>query len=166
MQFPKERPKEYLSRLASLYSDIKSWVKPVGIEPVEYEVRLLEEAFGAYMAPALKLYFHNRIIAEVKPIGAAIIGASGRVDFVGAVSSFAVVYLEKLEKGKLRVAIPWTAGNDVPRTGQGPLLFVGVKEAGWYLIQDRAPQKALPLNKELCLNLLESVSDHAFAQRA
>ena len=165
MQFPKERPKEYLSRLAALYSDIKSWVRSVDIEPAEYEVRLLEEAFGAYMAPALKLYFHNRMIAEVRPMGAAIIGASGRVDFVGAVASFVALYLERLEKGKLRVAIPGTVGND-SRTRQGPPLFVGAMEAGWYLIQDRAPQKALPLNKDVCLNVLESVSDHAFTQRA
>ena len=162
MQFPDERPKEYRAKLAALYSDLKRWLEPLGIQAVEYEVHLLEEAFGAYEAPGMKLYLNNRLLAQLRPIGAAIIGASGRVDFIGSVATATVVYLEK---GGPRVTFTTTEGTR-SQTRHAPLLFVGINHAGWYWIQDRKSSKALPLNKELCQKLLSDVSDHAFAQSA
>lgn len=162
MQFPIERPKEYLAKLAALYVDFRTWLKPVGIETSQYEIRLLEEAFGAYVAPGMKLYLNNRLLADVRPVGAAIIGASGRVDIVGSVATATLVYLEK---GGPRITITETSGNH-SHTTHGPLLFVGIGNSGWYWIQDRQSHKALPLGKDLCLNLISSVSDHAFAQSA
>lgn len=162
MQFPKERPKEYQAKLAALYSEIKRWVEPLGIQSHQYQVQLLEESFGGYMASGMKLYLNNRLLAELKPIGAAIIGASGRVDFIGSVATATIVYLEQ---GGPRITITAADGAS-SQTRHGPMLFAGIRQSGWYWIQNRKSSKALPLNKELCLTLLSSVSDHAFAQSA
>ena len=162
MQFPKGRPKEYQAKLAALYSEIKRWVEPLGIQAHQYQVQLLEEAFGAYVASGMKLYLNNRLLAELKPIGAAIIGASGRVDFIGSVATATIVYLEK---GGPRITIT-TTGARSSQTSRGPMLFAGINQSGWYWIKDHKSSKALPLHKELCLTLLSSVSDHAFAQSA
>jgi len=162
MQFPKKRPTEYQAKLGVLYSEVKRWLEPLGIQAHQYQVDLLEEAFGAYVAPGMKLYLNNRLLAELKPIGAAIIGASGRVDFIGSVATATIVYLEK---GGPRITITTTGGTS-SQTKHGPMLFAGFKEPGWYWIQDRKSSKALLLNRELCLTLLSSVSDHAFAQSA
>jgi hypothetical protein len=162
MQFPKERPQEYLAKLAGLYSNLKIWSKPLDIQALQYEVNLHEEALGAYKAPAMKLYLNNELLTEVRPVGAAIIGASGRVDFLGSVGTATVIYLEK---GGPRITLAETNGTRSP-TRHGPLLFLGINQAGWYWIQDHLSSKALPLDKELFFSLLSSVSDHAFAQSA
>ena len=162
MQFSKDRSKEYQAKLPAHDHEIKRWVGPLGIQAHQYQVHLLEEAFGAYVAPGMKLSLNNRLLAELKPIGAAIIGASGRVDFIGSVATATIVYLEQ---GGPRITITTTDGAS-SQTRHGPMLFAGIRQSGWYWIQNRKSSKALPLNKELCLTLLSSVSDHAFAQSA
>lgn len=162
MRFPKEHPQEYLAKLNALHREVVGWVRPLGIHTIGHDVQLREEAFGTYVAPGLALYLNSEPLADLKPMGAAIIGAAGRVDFIGPVDSATVVYLEK---GGPRVTITETVGTHSD-SSSGPMLSLKIDRAGWYWIEDRGSKKAVPLTRDLFLTLLSGVSDHAFAQSA
>ena len=96
-----QRQKAWLSALDMLFRKIRSWLAEaekeklikVSIEKVNH----IEESLGTLQVPRLTLRVdHKKII--LKPIGATIIGADGRVDMVTSKGTYMFLYLADQDK--------------------------------------------------------------------
>jgi hypothetical protein len=93
-------------------------------------------------------------VAEFRPLAASVIGASGRVDMIGAAGAEFLVYLA--ESGPVLEIADSSANKPVRRHA----MFTGVSKPGWYWIGERRLGRAHALDRNLLLDLLRSVSDH------
>ena len=83
----------YQKRLVQLFEQIREWLKGTGIRLKEAQISLDEGFPDSYRAKALDLLDGERLIVRVTPAGFRIIGAEGRVDFVGTLDTQSVIYL-------------------------------------------------------------------------
>jgi hypothetical protein len=96
-----QRQKEWLSALDKLFLKIRSWLAEaekenlikVSIEQVNH----IEESLGTLQVPRLTLTVDHKTIT-LKPIGATIIGADGRVDLVTTKGTYMFLYLAEQSK--------------------------------------------------------------------
>ncbi|MDI6792366.1 MAG: hypothetical protein QME81_05790 [bacterium] len=151
--------KEYISEIHQLYSEISSWLEGEQLTIQEEEIEINEEAPGRYNAPRLLIRDpRGNQIADIKPIGAWIIGAKGGIDIVGLLDKEAVVYMEESPQFFTTISV---GGEEIEERSSKPL-FRGVERPGWYWIEDKRRSKAHLLDKELFLDLLTEVSDYEF----
>ncbi len=147
---------DFLSRLEALYTDVTSWVADRTLNVSSSFVELHEETLGRYEVPCLSIQkAGGEEIGMLNPVGATVIGASGRVDLVGAVDREILVFLDKGGP---------TISRTIQDSGQAKTqtvpLYRGVSEDGWYWIESRKPSRARLLDKTLFLDLLDEVSDY------
>jgi len=153
----KSKQEEYISKLKDLYSDVERWTEGSDLRITQGETELHEEAPGRYQVPTLTIWdAQGNKVAELAPVGAWIIGAEGRVDIAGLLDRNNLVYLRV---GGPDIATKARGGETPPQEHSKPL-FKGVKEPGWYWIEDKRLGRARPLSKQLFLDLLSEVSDH------
>ena len=147
---------EFTSRLETLYAEVTLWIADRSLKVVSSVVELHEEILGRYEVASLSLIKDDgKQIGIMTPVGASVIGASGRVDLVGAVDREILVFLDK-------------GGPTISRTvqveeqieTQTVPLYRGVSGEGWYWIENRKPSRARLLDKTLFLDLLDEVSDY------
>ncbi|MGA2027016.1 MAG: hypothetical protein ABSH17_08110 [Syntrophobacteraceae bacterium] len=151
-----DRIKEYLERLRNLYDSVLPWCQKQGLNVTQEEAKLVEENLGAYTAPALIITASGSIIANLKPIGTNIIGASGRVDIIGSLDKDSLVYLEV---GGPSIKTSVSTGGKVIEQSSKPF-FKGVTREGWYWIEERRLGRARIFDEQLFLDLLTEVSDY------
>jgi hypothetical protein len=151
---------EYLTALDGLYDDVDDWVKIRGFETVRGLKEIREEEFGIYEAPTLEIKLGERFIARLDPIGASIVGADGRVDLKGRVTS---EIISLFEKPRPSIAISDVFNEEVPKQRMYPF-YPEVTEPGWYWIQFRVRGRAHRMSKELFIELLDHVSNNATYQ--
>lgn len=157
--FKKTRIQEFLAHLDSLYKDVQKWL-PDSVKTHTKSVNLTEEIFGSYTAQSLEIESpDHRLIATLRPIGAGILGALGRVDLVGTRDTQIIVYYAT-GGPTIRFSHKNAVGKE-SATHQRPLLE-GVAKEGWYWRQDRRLGRARPLDKQLFCDLLREVSDYEF----
>lgn len=138
----KSRQQEYISRLGELYSAIEKWIKQTDLRASRSTMDLDEEDLGRYEAPTLTIQdATGKTVADLRPVGAQIVGAEGRVDIVG-----------RLDRGNLLYV--------TPEKGKSKRLFKGIEDAGWYWIGETRLGRAYPVTKQLFLDLLSEVSDY------
>ncbi len=146
----------FLIKIEELYRDIDSWISSYGLTSIKEKVEIREETLGAYNADKLGILDkRKKFVAEIRPIGASVIGAEGRLDLTGKFDKAILVYLEK-ERPELISTIK-DGEREYAHTEK---LFKGAKEAGWYWIEDKLRGKAHMVNKELFFDLLSVVSDY------
>lgn len=148
----------FLKSMTELYENIRSWLDIASLQtsPLE-EIELREEAYGAYKAQKMTIQDADGItIADIMPVGAGVIGASGRVDLVGKYDRVIIVLLEK--GGPIITTMDSGGKPSVTR------FYKDIKEAGWYWIEDRRRGKAHKIDKEIFYELLTEVSDYEFSQ--
>lgn len=108
--------KEWLSAIDDLFGQIKRWVSEAQneglLEVTAKKISISEEKLGTYSAPMLVLRTERNTV-ELKPVGALILGAQGRVDMVSTSESFILLYLSS-EKG-------WVYFNQSGQVRQQPL---------------------------------------------
>lgn len=147
-----ERRQAFLESLEKLFEDIKQWIRDLGWVVDQTTTPINEPTTGNYDAPQLIIMDKDRnLVAELRPVGANIIGADWRVDMVGPYDEEVLVY--------------WISGApEIERKNRNELahkvtrLFKGADKPGWYLIEDTKLGRARSLNKELFIDLLEEVS--------
>src|SRR5260370_21474609 len=83
----------YQKRLDQLFKQIREWLKGTGIRLKETQISIDEGFPNSYKAKALDLVDSGKLIGKVTPAGFRIIGAEGRVDFVGTLDTQSVIYL-------------------------------------------------------------------------
>jgi hypothetical protein len=149
------RVREYLAAVESLYVDVERWV--AGFAVVERRTTTLNEQAGRYDAVSLSIHprsAEQTAAVELRPIGASIIGARGRVDLIGRLGSRTFVYLPK---GGPTFHSSVSSEGKVLESRATPVLR-GVDRDGWYWIEDARRGRALPVEETLFLELLIVVS--------
>ena len=148
---------QYIKWVKELYQEVKKWIKKENLLAQEKDVEINEEIPGRYKAPGLSIKDKDgKRIAELRPVGAWIIGAKGRVDVIGSLDQTHLVYIEPPGPG-ITTTISTTSEELEKKT---TLLFRGVNLAGWYWIEDKRRGKAHLLDAKLFMELLAEVSDY------
>jgi len=153
----KKRVEEYVKRLQDLYTEIKKWLAGRSFRFVDKNITITEMLSGAYSAPALEVHSDTgMLIATLKPAGAWIIGALGRVDLEGRSETVSLLYLAK--GGPALHIRTTTKGDEEKRFAP---LFHGVERDGWYWIENARLGRVRNLDAELFFDLLMEISDNA-----
>jgi hypothetical protein len=151
------KKQQYIRWINELYGQVKKWVETKNLVTKEKEVELNEELLGQYKAPGLLIEEKKgKKIAELKPVGAQIIGAEGRVDVVGKVDKMHLIYLEPPGPG---LSTTEKVSGEEPQRPSRPL-FRGVNRPGWYWIESARLGRAKPVTEEMFLDMLAEVSDY------
>jgi hypothetical protein len=146
---PGDQLKElYLVRVNHLFDEVNTWLQnePLQIEP--HEIEIGEELTGDYLVPVLTISSVTppEKLADLKPAGACIIAAEGRIDVEGWLGTEYLAYL--IDGG--------------PRVGGGRKLYEAVKDDGWYWIENNSSRRVHTVNKDILLQLLTEVSHYGF----
>ncbi len=151
--------KHYAERLQALYSDIQTWLGTEDYIFENGELELEQQFIGSYTAPTLTIVSKHtgERIAELKPVGALVIGASGRVDIIGDIDSDYLIYL--VPDSTMPDEPTDKTGNTSERTyAKRMSIFPGFEEEGWYFREIRRLARVKCINKELFLDILAEVS--------
>lgn len=161
----KERPDEsvlkkrddFLNALKQIFSDIEKWAKESGLKTKKEKLSIIEEQIGPYDAPCLKLLDKsNKEIAVLRPVGAFIIGASGRFDIEGRFGKETIVLMGK---GGPIFETTILQKENILEKSKAPL-FKGIDRDGWYWIESKKLGRARLFDKELFLDLIREISDY------
>jgi hypothetical protein len=145
----------YQKRLGQLFEQIREWREGTGIRLKEAQISINKGFPDSYRVKALELVDSGKVIVKVTPAGFRIIGAEGRVDFVGTLDTQSVIYL--VNGGP---AVPAASGSD-GMVRKRPL-YSGVKGSGWYWIENARLGRAKRLTRQLFRDLVKEVSDYEF----
>lgn len=145
-----EKVRKYKTALGDLFAEIESWIAEEGLKAEKSEILISEPHAEDYTVPALTILdAHDIALAEVRPAGAWIIGADGRVDIEGRVERERLMYWEH---GAPIIHTP--LGKGIERTKP---MFRGAEKGGWYWIEEQRLGRARSLDKELLMDLVEAV---------
>ena len=160
----------YLNNISEFYAVVAQWLKDKSLSYEERDYQLNEKISGEYTAKILSVFsdcnaspLKNDMgsIAEIHPVGAWVIGASGRIDLIGDFDQQILVYLEKdFEKKTSETVLNDKGPLEISKNSYSP--YKGVEHGGWYWIEDRRLGKAHAVNKELFFELLAEVTDYEF----
>ncbi len=134
----------FLSKVNQLFDDIKNWLADKQLHIEQEEVRLNEELTGVYMAPKLVISSSEETLADIKPYGADIIEAKGRIDIIGGGRTENIGYFI----------------NGGPRLAADKQLYQEIEADGWYWVANSSEPKAGAINQDLFLKLLKGVSHY------
>jgi hypothetical protein len=149
----------YLTALKGMYSDVRNWIEGASISVQETTLEIAEEHRGKYDAPSLRLIdAAGGSIVILQPIGTRIIGASGRVDFIGNTGKESVVLLDE---GGPSMIMTIGVGDD--RGARVSPVYKGVTKAGWYWIEDKIRAEAHLLDKKVFWEIIAQVSDYEYS---
>jgi hypothetical protein len=157
-----EKPKTYIDAVKELDKRIEDeWLLNEGVNVRREATEINEESFDPYSVDLLIFSQDGKDFAKLKPRGANIIGALGRVDLEGNRRAEIISFLP--EGGPAYTLVKTKNGIVEQRTHR---LYDGVTNAGWYWIENKERGKAKGLDKETFLELLSIVSDYELAHYA
>ncbi|TAE30896.1 MAG: hypothetical protein EAZ92_03475 [Candidatus Kapaibacterium sp.] len=149
----------YRERLNDLYGEIETWLEGEQYRFTRGEMNLEQQNIGKYIAPTLTItnVETRELIAELKPGGALVIAAEGRVDIIGDIDSDYLLYL--VPDSGIDVDVSTKVGN-APETTETKRwsVFRGFQHKGWYFTEVRRLARVKPINKELFIDILAEVS--------
>ncbi len=150
---------QYIRAIDHLYADIRQWIEGTSITPRETTIVISEEQKGEYRAPALQLMDEeDHLIVRIHPVGTNIIGASGRVDFIGGIGKENIVLLRGNEP-----SMSVTIGRNGSKETRFSPIYRGVTEEGWYWIEDKIRAKANFLDQAVFWEVVAQVSDYEYS---
>ncbi|WP_321871712.1 hypothetical protein [Paraburkholderia tropica] len=153
-----EMASTYLEHLKSLYEDVREWCAKRGLQVVEGAVEMNEQGLPHYEAPKITITRDGAPVAELVPLGAAIIGARGRVDLKGRLSRHA--FLFQVGRGP-SITIRATHEGSTSHDGPARPMIQGIDGDGWYWLESHA-RRAKRVDEALFGDLLADVSDYDF----
>lgn len=154
-QTSEEKKQFYLQHVNQFYDHVKNWLQDksqnnqliVEKTPVE----IYEKALGTYNTKMLSIQTPDKDVAiDMKPIGACAVLAEGMIELESWLGKEHIVYMPS---GGPMFTEP--SGSEQP-------IYRGITEEGWYWIESSRRTKAYKMDKELLLELMTMVSDHAF----
>jgi len=149
----------YLEQTESLYASIEEWLAPTGVTISREEVEMLEEAFGAYTAPAMTIKNGGgRAIARMQPVAARVLGGDGRIDLTGNHQQYILILLTEEGGPKVKGYLPSGTGRETVMTQA----YRGVGEPGWYWIESIRRGRAYRVDRVLFFDLLSGASNYVF----
>jgi hypothetical protein len=151
------RKNQFLKHVDALFADIKQWLKSEGLNITVESITIDEEDFASYDCP--KLIVKNRQsreIAQIVPIGTAILGANGRVDIKGLYDNAIIV---ALDKGGPALTTTVRDDNGKILEQRTKSFYKGIAEDGWYWIENKR-DKGYKLDAPLFFELLAETSGY------
>jgi hypothetical protein len=149
-----KKVRNFLSRLEELYSLVEEFCRENGLEYRYSKVEIYEEFAGKYETKEMYVYKDKEFLFKLKPVGAYIIAADGRVDLIGKFDEKRIIFLEKDQELWYR----WE-GKEFKKIG----LYTGFEGKGWYISLEG--KKIRLLTKELLCQLLEDISEFKCSKR-
>lgn len=152
---------QFLFRTRALLSNCEQWSIILGLTVKHGESIINEERHGQYKVPTLILDDgHGKLVAEIAPFGASILGAWGRVDVVGEYGRREkIVYLSE---GGPTITTRIQVGNEGAAEESTHRLYRGVDAEGWYWVSPPPIRRAYLVTREVFIDLLSAVSGHEF----
>ncbi len=148
-----KKVENFLTALEDLHKQIENFNKDLGLK-IEYrDIDIYERCVGRYKAKALYAYDKENLLFEIKPIGACVIAAEGRADFIGTLDKKILVYLEKQHYLVFKASI----GNENFPPDKYEL-HKGFEKPYWYIPLEN--KKVVLLDKENFCWLLEHTSGY------
>ena len=141
-----QKVQRYVKRIEHLYTEIRAWLveENLNLKVIDTRVEVLEQ-MAAYKITGLSVQTKTgKVLAEIKPAGASVIVAEGRIDLNGWLGTEYLLYMLK------------------HRPELGKPLYKGLDEDAWYWIEDSYRNRAHRLDKTLFLELITLVSDYEF----
>lgn len=142
----------FLEKLKELYKFVEEFCKEQNLEYRYEDIEIYEEFGGRYKTKELFVYKDGEFLFKLKPVGAYIIAADGRVDLIGKFDEKRLVYLAKPYVLEIGVEVK---GKE-PAREQVPL-YTGFEKEGWYIALER--KKIKPLDEASFCQALEGVSE-------
>ncbi|MEA3490555.1 MAG: hypothetical protein U9R27_01500 [Campylobacterota bacterium] len=131
---------QYKKNLDKLYEEIAMWSEQNSLTTSSETIEISVDASERATLKKLLLRDENQdTIATLIPISAWVIGAKGRIDFVGTNDKAILVYLKA----------------NTPQS-----FFKNIDDDAWYWIEDKRRGKAYKLDNEFFNELLLMVSDY------
>ncbi|MGO8820287.1 MAG: hypothetical protein ACLQO6_03545 [Desulfomonilaceae bacterium] len=146
----------YRKAVDELFARIEDWLKQTDLKTIREKIEINEASPGKYQAEMLIIKDPNGVtVVKLRPVGAWIIAADGRVDIEGAGPSEELLYWEK---GAPEIKTP-TNGKGRSKTLTVKRLFRGADKPGWYWLDNVRLGRARSLDdKELFLDIIRMVS--------
>jgi len=142
----------FLEKLKELYAFVEVFCKEQGLNYRYEEIEIYEEYAGKYKTEEIYVYKNDSFLFKLKPIGAYIIAADGRVDLIGKFDERKLIFLAKPYKLVSKVEIDGVIVEE-----RETLLYKGFKKEGWYIVLERG--KIKPLDKASFCKVLEEISE-------
>lgn len=154
---------DYLKNVSDIYKEVSNWLNEHSLLYEEKGIEIFEEASGKYHINKLIICKDkNKQIAEIRPIGAWIVGGRGRLDLIGKLDQQILIYLNKCGT-VVKSSITTSIGDEHHEvSGNTYSLYKGIVQDGWYWIENKNVGKAHILNKELFFRLIAEISDYEF----
>ena len=131
---PGEQTKQFfLANVNQLFDNIKNWLADKELHIEQRTIQINEESTGTYNAPTIVISVAQEKLAEIKPVGACIIEAKGRIDIEG---------LFRIENIGYFV-------NGGPHLSANKQLYKEVDADGWYWVAICLPILIGSLHPEL-----------------
>lgn len=148
---------EFIARVNTLYSEVGSWLENEPFSTRKETIEINEKLAGKYEIESLTISDNEGIlIAELRPIGAWIIAAEGRVDIIGKSDNENLVYI--VSDGPHVTMQEKTENQKIQRSSRP--IFKGIEGSGWYWIESKRLGRARLLDKNLFIDLMSVVSDY------
>ncbi len=144
--------RRFLEQLKKLYSFIEEFCREYGLRCRYSDLEIYEEFAGKYKAKELYVYSDGDLLFKLKPIGAHIIAADGRVDLIGKFEERRLVFLSRPYELQTEIKID---GRVIERKVRP--LYKGFEKEGWYVSLEGG--KIRLLNKATLCQILEEVSE-------
>lgn len=153
-----KRRADWLQELEGLYGRMECHLKPYTqageIQVERTPIQLTEDYLGTYDADKLTFKIgHEKIVA--KPIGALVIGASGRVDLAGTRKTLRIVLLAK---GGPVLTNEIEHGGVFEESSESMVLG-DVNEAGWYIATPPPRSVVVTFGEDSFRDAIMEVSD-------
>ena len=128
-----KKVKSFLEKVGELYAFVEEFCKEYDLKYRYSELEIYEEFAGRYKVKELYVYKDGDFLFKLKPIGAYIIAADGRVDLIGKFDEKRLILLAE------------------------PYFYDGFKDKGWYV--SLRGDRVRFLDEKLMCQLLEEVSE-------
>lgn len=147
---------QYKENLEKLYEDIIDWSNKNSLTTSNGTIEISVDASETATIEKLLVKDENQdTIATLIPISAWVIGAEGRIDFVGKNDKAILVYLKANGPSSIT-----TVNDGIEKVTSSKPFFQNIDEDGWYWVEDKRRGKAYKLDNEFFNELLLMVSDY------
>jgi len=147
---------QYKNHIEALYKNITQWSSNNALATSSQSIEISVDASETATVDEVLIKDKNQnTVATLTPISAWVIGAKGRLDFVGTNDKAILVYLEANTPSSVT-----TVTDGVEEKRNTKPFFNNIDEDGWYWIEDKRRGKAYKLDNDFFKELLLMVSDY------
>jgi len=147
-----KKVREFLEKVEELYRFVEEFCKRQNLGYRYNDIEIYEEFGGRYRTKELYVYENGEFLFKLKPVGAYIIAADGRVDLIGKFDEVRLIFLAKSYEIQRELKVNGEVIEKISKP-----LYKGFEKEGWYVSLKNG--KVKPLKEEVLCQILEEVSE-------